>query len=103
MKPTKEPFRIEPELLARVLVQLELDGLVWDGHSGAKHYLAHYVDELSHALSAAGYIGPALEQGSHRFDGLYGQVYWLYNPRRFNAESAKAWVSRQVREHSHAP
>jgi hypothetical protein len=99
----KEPFKIEPEVLARVLVLLELDGLVWDGNSGARQYLAHYPEELGRALAEAGYVGPALERGTQRFDGLYGQVYWIFNPRRFNAESAKAWVARQVREHSHAP
>ncbi|GGF51327.1 hypothetical protein GCM10011611_67250 [Aliidongia dinghuensis] len=91
-----DPFKIAPELLAKALVLVELDGILWDGATELRVYLKHYPDELSRALAWAGYRGPPLEAGGHDFGGAYGQAHWMFNPRRFNAASARAWVARQV-------
>ena len=35
----KEPFEIEPEDLARILVMIELDGIVWEGNAYTQHFI----------------------------------------------------------------
>lgn len=92
----KEPFEIEPEDLARILVMIELDGIVWEGNAYTQHFLEHHPDELIHALTKAGYRGAAPVVQAHVFDDGGTPTYWMFNPQRFNASSAKAWVARQL-------
>ncbi|HEV2677700.1 MAG TPA: hypothetical protein VGV37_24430 [Aliidongia sp.] len=98
-----DPFDIEPDRLARMLVLLELDGIVWDEGVDTHRYLAQHSTEVMRALVRAGYRGPGMIADTHLFDDLRGQRYWIFNPERFNASSARAWVARQVRGLSKAP
>lgn len=94
--PMKDRFEIEPEDLARILVMIELDGIVWEGNAYTQHFLEHHAGELIRALIKAGYRGAELVVAAQAFDDGGTPTYWMFNPQRFNAPSAKAWVARQL-------